>query len=79
MIVDLSTTLLTECVFGMTEEQLRVVLLDLFMAGSDTTSNTLAFTVLYMLHYPRVQDRLAEEIDVVAGCGRAPTLQHRAR
>lgn len=71
--------MLTECVFDMTEEQLRVLLLDLFMAGSDTTSNTLAFAVLYMLHYPRVQDRLAEEIEGVVSCGRAPTLQHRAR
>ncbi|KAG8313366.1 hypothetical protein J6590_001833 [Homalodisca vitripennis] len=60
-----------------TDEQLLVVLLDLFMAGSDSTSNTLGFTVLYLLHFPHIQDRVVAEIEKVVDNSRAPTLQDR--
>ncbi|PSN47976.1 Methyl farnesoate epoxidase, partial [Blattella germanica] len=43
--------------------QLVSLSLDLFMAGSETTSNTLGFAMLYMLLYPDVQIQVQEELD----------------
>jgi cytochrome P450 len=49
------------------------------MAGSETTSNTLGFAVLYMLLHPDVQCRVHDELDSVVGHSRQPTLQDRPR
>ncbi|XP_059612681.1 uncharacterized protein LOC132259145 [Phlebotomus argentipes] len=59
-----------------TEEQLLSLCLDMFQAGSETTSNTLAFSLIYMLHYPEVAKRVTEELRTVVGSG-FPKLQHR--
>jgi cytochrome P450 len=59
--------------------QLVSLCLDLFMAGSETTSNTLGFAVLYMLRHPDVQRRAQAELDSVVGRGNQPMLQHRPR
>lgn len=53
--------------------------LDLFMAGSETTSNTLGFSVIYMLHYPEVQQKVQQELDDVVGRNRWPNLQDRIK
>jgi cytochrome P450 len=47
-----------------TEGRLHLVnsLLDLFGAGSDTTSTTLTWAMLYMTREPAVQDRVQVEI-----------------
>lgn len=52
-----------------------VLLLDMFMAGSDTTSNTMSFVILYLLHHPEIQDLVQQEI----GTSGPPTLQERAQ
>ncbi|KAL3275506.1 hypothetical protein HHI36_020266 [Cryptolaemus montrouzieri] len=57
-----------------TDEQLIAVSLDLLMAGSETTSNTLSFAVIYMLEYPEVMKRVQSELDQVVGRNRKPTL-----
>ncbi|KAJ8867266.1 hypothetical protein PR048_031065 [Dryococelus australis] len=62
-----------------TEEQLLSLCLDLFMAGSETTSNTLGFASLYMILYPHVQLRVQQEMDAVIGRGHQPTLHDRPR
>lgn len=49
------------------EEQLLVVLLDLFLSGSETTSSSLAFVVLHLLEHPDVQAKVYEEIRMVVG------------
>jgi cytochrome P450 len=59
--------------------QLVSLCLDLFMAGSETTSNTLGFAVLYMLLHPDVQRRAQDELDSVVGRSNQPLLQHRPR
>ncbi|XP_069701115.1 methyl farnesoate epoxidase-like isoform X2 [Periplaneta americana] len=59
--------------------QLVSLCLDLFMAGSETTSNTLGFAVMYMLLHPDVQSRAQAELDSVVGRDRQPTLQDRPR
>lgn len=61
------------------EKQLMAVCMDLFMAGSETTSKTLGFCFLYLLLYPEVQKDAQEEIDRVVGRNRLPTLDDRAQ
>lgn len=61
------------------EKQLLAICLDLFIAGSETTSKTLAFCFLYLLLYPDVQRKAREEIDRVVGRDRPPTLDDRSK
>lgn len=49
------------------------------MAGSETTSNTLSFAVLYMLKYPEVQKKVQAEMDEMIGRNRWPTMQDRTK
>jgi len=37
--------------------------MDFFMAGSETTSTTLTWAMLYMVRYPQVQKKVQEELD----------------
>ena len=55
-------------------ENLEGTLLDLFMAGSETTSTTLSWAVLFMIRYPDVQRKVQEEIDTVVGV-RNPSME----
>ncbi|XP_065199572.1 probable cytochrome P450 303a1 [Planococcus citri] len=59
------------------ESQLLAICMDMFMAGSETTSKSLGFGFLYMLLYPEVQRKAQEEIDRVVGRERMPTLNDR--
>ena len=58
-------------------EQLVNILFDLFVAGSETTSTTLSWAVLYMLRHPDVQAKVQSELDKVVGRGRLPTMADR--
>ncbi|XP_050521557.1 methyl farnesoate epoxidase-like isoform X3 [Daktulosphaira vitifoliae] len=49
------------------EEQLLVLLLDLFLAGSETTSSTLSFVILHLLRNQSVQDKVHAELDAAVG------------
>jgi methyl farnesoate epoxidase/farnesoate epoxidase len=60
-----------------TEEQLLSLSLDLFQAGSETTSNTLGFGLIYMLHHPQVARKVQEELTTVVGNNRLPKLADR--
>ena len=53
-------------------ENLKNVLFDLFLAGSETTSTTLTWAALYMVRYPQVQARVQAELDTVVGKNRRP-------
>lgn len=61
-----------------TEEQLLATCLDLFQAGTETTSNTLSFGLIYMVHNVDVQLKLRNELDRVIGRNRLPTLKDRS-
>uniref|UniRef100_A0A8C0WJQ0 Cytochrome P450 2J2-like protein n=1 Tax=Castor canadensis TaxID=51338 RepID=A0A8C0WJQ0_CASCN len=45
------------------EENLVCTTLDLFLAGTETTSTTLRWGLLYMALYPDVQEKVQAEID----------------
>lgn len=50
-----------------TEKQLLVLLLDLFLAGSETTSSSLSFVIFHLLKHQTVQAKVREELDNVVG------------
>ncbi|XP_021966277.1 methyl farnesoate epoxidase [Folsomia candida] len=62
-----------------TDEQFIMVLYDLFVAGAETTSNTLEFAMLYMVLHPEVQTKVQEEIDRVVGKSRRVTLEDKSK
>lgn len=62
-----------------TEDQLLAICLDMFMAGSETTSKSLGFCFLYLILYPDVQKKAQQEIDTVVGRDRLPSLQDRPK
>lgn len=41
--------------------------LDLFVAGSETTSNSLEYSILLMILNPEVQNKVRAEIDEIVG------------
>lgn len=57
---------------GMTEKQLRDEVLTLFLAGHETTANTLTWTFYLLSQQPAVVRQLHAELDQVLG-GRVPT------
>ncbi|XP_033089646.1 cytochrome P450 2D17 isoform X1 [Trachypithecus francoisi] len=61
------------------EENLRLVVADLFSAGMVTTSTTLAWGLLLMILHPDVQRRVQQEIDDVIGQVRRPEMGDQAR
>ncbi|XP_056132348.1 cytochrome P450 2J4-like [Lampris incognitus] len=60
------------------EDNLVICTLDLFAAGSETTSTTLRWALLYMAKYPDVQEKVQAEIDRVIGSSRQPSMMDRA-
>ncbi|KAL6088225.1 hypothetical protein STEG23_017671 [Scotinomys teguina] len=58
---------------------LRVVVTDMFMAGTVTTSTTLSWALLLMILYPDVQSRVQQEIDEVIGQVRHPEMADQVR
>jgi len=53
----------------------EINLLDMFIAGAETTSTTITWGILYMLHHPEIMDRLHQELDDVVGRDRLPSLE----
>ncbi|KAM6921526.1 cytochrome P450 2J2-like [Xenentodon cancila] len=51
--------------------------LDLFTAGTETTTTTLHWGLLYMIYYPDIQETVQAEIDAVIGSSRQPSLADR--
>ncbi|KAM4655399.1 cytochrome P450 2J2-like [Amazona ochrocephala] len=59
------------------EENLVACSLDLLLAGTETTSTTIRWALLFMAKYPEIQARVQAEIDAVIGQARQPALQDR--
>lgn len=55
------------------------VLINLFAAGSDTTTATLCWGFLYLLKYPAVYAKWKIELEQVVGRGNLPTLIDRPK
>nr|XP_001502950.2 cytochrome P450 2D14 isoform X2 [Equus caballus] len=61
------------------DDNLRLVVADLFSAGMVTTSTTLAWALLLMILHPDVQRRVQQEIDEVIGQAQRPEMGDQAR
>ncbi|XP_067211292.1 methyl farnesoate epoxidase-like [Linepithema humile] len=61
------------------ESQLVAVCVDLFMAGTETTANSLTYAFLYLILFPRVQKKVQEELDRVIGRDRLPTMADKPK
>ncbi len=63
---------------GMTDRQLRDEAVTLFLAGHETTANTLAWAWLLLSRHPKAEAKLHEELDAVLG-DRPPTIEDLPR
>ncbi|KAH7721183.1 Protein CYP-33C9 [Aphelenchoides avenae] len=61
-----------------TISQLKGMCSDLFIAGQETSSTTLAWGVAFLVNYPEAQQRMHEELDRVIGSDRMVTMADRA-
>ncbi|XP_051899997.1 uncharacterized protein LOC127586235 [Pristis pectinata] len=61
------------------QENLLLSTLNLFMAGTETTSTTLHWTIQILAKYPEVQEKIHREIDEVIGSNRRPAIEDRAK
>ncbi|CAB1339270.1 unnamed protein product [Coregonus sp. 'balchen'] len=52
---------------------------ELIIAGTETTTNTLRWAMLYMALYPNIQEKVHKEINSVMGSGKSPTLEDKQR
>ncbi|XP_075895321.1 cytochrome P450 2J2-like isoform X2 [Nelusetta ayraudi] len=59
---------------GFDDGNLVFCCLDLFLAGSETTSKTLQWGLIYLIKNPDIQDKARAEIDHVIGQDRRPTM-----
>ncbi|XP_006986135.2 cytochrome P450 2C70-like [Peromyscus maniculatus bairdii] len=60
-----------------TMENLVVTIFDLFGAGTETTSTTMKYGLLFLLKHPEVTAKIQEEIGQVIGRHRSPCMQDK--
>ncbi|XP_016381651.1 cytochrome P450 2G1-like, partial [Sinocyclocheilus rhinocerous] len=51
--------------------------LNLFIAGTETTSTTLRYALMLLIKHPHIQEQMQREIDQVIGQNRIPTMDDR--
>ncbi|XP_065924975.1 cytochrome P450 2C23 isoform X1 [Magallana gigas] len=59
-----------------TDEQLKISVREFFAAGTETTSTTLIWSLLFLIHHPEWQQKLRDDIDAVIGQSQ-PTMEHK--
>ena len=59
------------------EKELLYVIHDLFAAGSETTSTTMRWSLLFMAAYPDIQQKVYEELSATIGKDRQPSMNDK--
>ncbi|XP_059496977.1 cytochrome P450 2C18-like [Stegostoma tigrinum] len=62
-----------------TDENLLMSVVNLFLAGTETTSTTLQWAIQILVKYPHIQERIYQEICEVIGSCRRPSIEDRAK
>uniref|UniRef100_A0A4W5QF02 Cytochrome P450, family 2, subfamily P, polypeptide 6 n=1 Tax=Hucho hucho TaxID=62062 RepID=A0A4W5QF02_9TELE len=62
---------------GFNLENLSFCTLDIFVAGTETTSTTLYWGLLFMINYPEIQAKVQAEMDAVVGSSWQPSMEDR--
>ena len=57
-----------------TNDHIEMILFDVFVAGAETTATTIRWLIVYLLHWPEIQEELYEEITRECGPNRYPEL-----
>ncbi|XP_061072987.1 cytochrome P450 2C20-like [Conger conger] len=60
-----------------TYKNLVGTVLNLFLAGTETTSTTIRYAIMMLIKHPQIQERVHQEIDNVIGRERLPLMEDR--
>jgi len=58
---------------------LKNVVVDLFVAGAETTSSSLLWFILLLATFPDIQEKIHQEIDAHVPADETPSLEHRSK
>ncbi|XP_051534498.1 cytochrome P450 2G1-like [Myxocyprinus asiaticus] len=59
------------------KENMTGTVLNLFAAGTETTSTTIRYALMLLIKHPHIQEQIQKEIDRVIGPNRIPTMDDR--
>ncbi|XP_078699160.1 steroid 17-alpha-hydroxylase/17,20 lyase-like isoform X1 [Branchiostoma floridae x Branchiostoma belcheri] len=62
---------------ALTDTHLRQIVADVFLGGTETTTQILRWAVLFLAAHPEIQEKVAAELDSVVGRDRLPELSDR--
>lgn len=62
-----------------THDQLLIVMIDLFMTGTETLNGVLSFGLLFLILNPEVQAKVQKEIDAVVPHGGEVLFEHKQK
>ncbi|XP_047127905.1 steroid 17-alpha-hydroxylase/17,20 lyase isoform X2 [Hydra vulgaris] len=61
----------------LTDDYLELLLNDIFIAGTETALTTLLWSIIYLIHWPKFQDKIYNEIVSAIGKNRYPSMKDR--